>query len=155
MDSSDFNHVASKYLYSLSRAHFNQRSSGISLSGAAAYLTSSKMNMMGIDDNSSKKISQKNSGVSESKTPENGNGTKSNVVNSKMEKTKVVDLSHKDLTVNGARNSKPQVSQEILAKAIRRLMLDFQEIQKESLDTVVAKPLESDIFECNYHFNLH
>jgi hypothetical protein len=31
--SSDFNHMAAKYLYSMSRSHFNQRSSGVSLSG--------------------------------------------------------------------------------------------------------------------------
>ena len=31
--SSDFNHMAAKYLYSMSRSHYNQRSSGVSLSG--------------------------------------------------------------------------------------------------------------------------
>jgi hypothetical protein len=52
--------------------------------------------------------------------------------------------------VEGARKGKPVVSKELLAKAIRRLMLDLQEIQKSPLATVTARPLESDFFECTF-----
>eukprot|EP01114_Cavostelium_apophysatum_P015647 TRINITY_DN4309_c0_g1_i1.p1 TRINITY_DN4309_c0_g1~~TRINITY_DN4309_c0_g1_i1.p1 ORF type:complete len:1000 (-),score=330.36 TRINITY_DN4309_c0_g1_i1:12-2684(-) len=66
--------------------------------------------------------------------------------------TKVVDLSHKAVTLEGTRAKKVTVSQEIIAKAIRRLMLDLQEIQNNPLETVCAKPLDSDFFE--WHCNM-
>eukprot|EP01105_Mastigella_eilhardi_P007737 TRINITY_DN193_c0_g3_i1.p1 TRINITY_DN193_c0_g3~~TRINITY_DN193_c0_g3_i1.p1 ORF type:complete len:1469 (+),score=409.40 TRINITY_DN193_c0_g3_i1:565-4407(+) len=45
-DRATFDTIGNKYMYSLARSHFTQRSSGISSQAAEAYLTSSKLSML-------------------------------------------------------------------------------------------------------------
>lgn len=108
--------------------------------------------MMGIESTAATPTQTSSSSSSATSSPVSSTASSASTVpegkQEKAPKTKVVDLSYKNLTMDNARSAKPVVSKEILAKAIRRLMLDLQESQKNPLDTVVARPLESDFFEC-------
>lgn len=81
-------------------------------------------------------------------TPTPSQSSRVNAPQKEVERTTVADLSFKNNTVDNARKTKIEVSKELLAKAIKRLMFDWQQIQKDPLSTVTARPLDSDFFEC-------
>jgi hypothetical protein len=128
--------------------------------GASAYLTSTKKAFMGIEDSSPKPAPQvvkqgKKNFPHFSPHANNFSAHKTldptdpsfNVVPAKTVSTKTASTPGKP-TMESTRKGKAVVSKEIMAKSIRRLMLDLQEIQKHPLETVTAHPLESDVFEC-------
>ena len=139
-----FKSVGIKYLYSLSRSHYQQRACGISGSAASAYLTEGQKSML-----------QSLTGGNVSKSNNSAVPAKVNSV------IPAKPVKHDDVS-NEKKNEEPEntasvepvssVSNARLGRGIRRLMSDFAEIKKHPLPSVVAEPLESDVFE--WHCNM-
>jgi ubiquitin-protein ligase/uncharacterized protein YegL len=181
-----FDHTASKYLYSLSRSHFNQRSSGITASGAAAYLTTQQASMQALATGSRfdalrppQPTAVAPSAAAAARVPvavpvaavaarvpvaaaplapvpavgKNG-AVKVGGVTLVPARTRVVDLSA-NRTADEARKErqgKVELTRSHISKAVRRLMLDWAELQHTPLAHVAAAPLEADVFE--WHANM-
>eukprot|EP01125_Pyxidicula_operculata_P019302 TRINITY_DN698_c1_g3_i2.p1 TRINITY_DN698_c1_g3~~TRINITY_DN698_c1_g3_i2.p1 ORF type:complete len:1226 (-),score=381.44 TRINITY_DN698_c1_g3_i2:32-3709(-) len=121
---------ASKYMYGLARSLYAQRSSGIASASAEAFITSSKRSMVSAAGGNSRVVVATNVG---------GSGSVAGVGSSSIS-TAASDNGLGPLV------RKP-VSAEKKSRALRRMALDLKEIELHPLPTVVARPLDADIFE--------
>lgn len=174
---------ATKYMYSLARALYTQRSSGISSASLQNFVTDSKRSMVAEaagegtkvarseaiplaalkpPSKFSKKPAAKNNSVG-TPAPVNNATVAPAPVNNPADAGAAASVNNPagipvgNLLGNFAPKvgpldpSRMNVTPARKQKAIRRLMMDLQEIKRYPLRTVIAKPLEKDLFEwhCN------
>ena len=147
-DPSTFKNVGIKYLYSLSRSHYQQRASGVSSSAASAYLTDGQREML---QALTGKPVEKKSTTAPTSTKSTPTSTSTS---NQTTQTSTTSTSSTTTTVQSqsTENEENKVSQGRLARGVRRLIADLAEIKKHPLPCVTAEPLESDVFE--WHCNM-
>jgi ubiquitin-protein ligase len=146
-------------MYSLSRSLYTQRSSGISSGAAAAFATSAQRAM--IQQMKGEVVAQSGSSSSSSSST-SSTTSKSQARPAAPSKSVAAPAAPSTSTSSSSSSTQlqkpaaavaapPAHSQQTIARAIKRLMADLEEIMKSPLPSVVALPLDDDIFEwhCN------
>ena len=163
-DEATFRSTGVKHLYSLSRSHYQQRASGISSSAAASYLTEGQRDML-------QALTGKTIGPQTPKAPLSvvtpastvPIPTQSEPVKAKKKSrllppttqppAKMVALPiQAPVSVPEPLAEEKKEDQGRLARGIRRLIADLEEIKRNPLPSVTAEPVESDLFE--WHCNM-
>lgn len=160
MDPASYQHVGSKYMYSLSRSLYTQRSSGISTGAAAAFATSAQRDMIQqMKGGNPRPAASSPSTSSFSSAPSSSSSSSAAPLQSKAAsrtQSQQPQVQQKPATAASSSSQSstqakvapgPVHSQETIARAVKRLLADLDEVIHSPLASVVALPMDDDMFE--------
>src|SRR3990167_1144059 len=154
-DQATFQRIGIKYMYSLSRSHYQQRASGVTSASAAAYLTDGQRSMLDTLSGAAPAARSASTNTPASKpvaAAVAAPAASSTSSNSRKGAGRGQAAAPAPAPVLAPEPAEPPVDQGRLGRGIRRLMHDLQEIKLNPLPSITAEPLERDLFE--WHTNM-